>query len=585
MTNYNWNLNHLYTSINDPQLTNSINDTFASLDEFLQWCEHAFQKSTDPVTTITEYFKKQNQTYATVAKLIAFPELLASVDTTNTDAESLSSQLYSKLANYYSIAVKFSNYVTQLENKNELFAKLPDTYASLCENIVENSKYILPENEEVLIAKLRTSGSEAWQTLYGKLTSQLTFTIEVDGKTETFPLANASKFLQHEDAKVRKDTYMSVTKSRQSIAPVLSQALRAIKLESITTNQRRGYDSILQEVVLSSKMTEKSLENLWLAVEKNAELIQRFFKAKATKLGTPMLKPYDLFAPLGKSETTYSVEDAEKIILECFGKFSENKKGLAAQAFDNNWIDYLPRENKRSGAFCYTVQQANISYIMMNFNGKIGDIVTLAHELGHAYHGFALSKSEYVLSRYSLPLAETASNLAERVVKDELLKTATENEKLALLDSTLLDFSISTLIIYLRFQFEKEIIARYQEGEILEPESLSQIEIDLYQQFLGDSFDNSENTGTNWIAILHHFYHDYYNFPYAFGLLYSAGLYEKYHVDPSQFIQQYDEMLILTGYKNATSVAASMNIDIEAFEFWNKSMQSFASMVEMYENL
>ncbi|MGL4662086.1 MAG: M3 family metallopeptidase [Culicoidibacterales bacterium] len=585
MQNYLWNLSHLYSDLNDPKLISDIETTFDSLESFLQWCDAAFQNNTDAVNTIHLYFKKQNETYSQVAKLIAYPELISSVDTANNDAESLLSSLYSRLADYYAIAVKFSKYIALLPEKDAVFNQLPDTYKSLCLDIVENSKYLLSENEEVLIAKLRSSGSEAWQTLYGKLTSQLTFSIELDGVMQTFPLSSANKYLQSDDAAIRKATYNAVADSRLTIAPILAQTLRSIKTESITTNQLRGYDSIIQEVVLSSKMTEKTLDSLWTAVEKNVALIQRFFKAKAKKLGTTALKPYDLTAPIGKSETTYSVEDAQNIILNCFGKFSDNKKTVATRAFNESWVDYLPRENKRSGAFCYSVHNANLSYIMMNYNGNIGDIITLAHELGHAYHGQVLSSGEYTLSRYSLPLAETASNLAERIVKDELLKTATDSEKLEILDSTLLDFSISTLIIYLRFRFEKEIIERYQNGDVLEAETLSQIEIDLYKEYLGDSFDHAENKGTNWIAILHHFYHDYYNFPYAFGLLYSAGLYEKYQENPSDFIQQYDDMLILTGYKNACDVASSMNVDLEAFDFWNTSMKSFESMLETYEQL
>lgn len=585
MKNYTWNLSHLYENLEDPQLHVDIDTTFNLLQDFLAWCDISFSTFEHADATIIEYFKRQNDTYSLVAKLIAYPELIASVDTTNTSAEALSSTLYTRLADYYAIAVKFSKFVSSLPNKEAVFLKIPETYRTLCIDIVENSKYILSESEEVLIAKLRTSGSEAWQTLYGKVTSQLTFTIDIDGKKETFPLAMASKFMQHEDTAIRKSTYNAVAAKRMEVAPLLAQALRAIKLESITTNQLRGYDSILQEVVLSSKMTETSLSNLWTAVENNVNLVQRFFKAKAKKLGTTALKPYDLSAPLGKSETTYSVEEAEDIILNCFAKFSENKKAVAKRAFDEKWIDYLPRENKRAGAFCYTIQKENISYIMSNFNGAIGDIITLAHELGHAYHGQALAKSEYVLSRYTLPLAETASNLAERVVKDSLLSTATPSEKLEILDNTLVDFSISTLIIYLRFRFEQEIITRYQNGEVLEPEALTQIEMDLYKQFLGDSFDHNENKGTNWIAILHHFYHDYYNFPYAFGLLYSSGLYETYQKDPELFIQNYDDMLILTGYKNAKDVAASMHIDIETVDFWDTSMKSFESMIEMYESL
>lgn len=585
MNNYKWNLSHLYTGLDDKNLLTDIDNCFQSLDDFLAWCDTAFKDNSAAVETITNYFERQNNTYGLVSQIIAYPELLASVDTSNSEAEALSSQLYSRLAHYYPIAVKFSNFVAQLENKEVVFEQLPDAYRSLCEHIVENSKYVLPENEEVLIASLRSAGSEAWQSLYSKLTSQLTFSITINGTEETHPLASASKFLQSDDATIREASYHAVAKARLSIAPTLAQALRAIKLESITTNKRRGYDSIIQEVVLSSNMTESTLDALWAAVEKNAHLIQRFFAAKAKKLGTTALKPYDLTAPVGKSETSYSVEDAQQIIIRCFKKFSENKKQVAVRSFDEEWIDYLPRENKRSGAFCYSIHNPKISYVMTNFNGKIGDIITLAHELGHSYHGQLLANSEYVLSRYSLPLAETASNLAERIVKVELLNNATPSEKLEILDNTLLDFSISTLIIYLRFRFEKEIIERYQNGDIIEPEALSQIEIDLYKQFLGDSFDHTENKGTNWVSILHHFYHDYYNFPYAFGLLYSSGLYEKYQQNPEQFVQQYDDMLILTGYKNACDVASSMNVDLESQAFWNTSMQSFESMIEMYEQL
>lgn len=579
-----WNLNHLYEGLDDKRIEIDSKTLFDQLALFSEWCNVHLVSKSNPVKTINTYFDWQNKTYPLASKLIAFPELISAVDTQNMQAVALSNNIQNQLSNFSGIAVQFSNFVATLDRVDSVISQLSEGRKNLCLEIIENNKYMLSEQEEILISKMKQSGSQSWTNLYSQLTSELTFTVTENKETKTLPLAAASKYMQSPDRNIRRDVYHSVNISRKSIAKPLSIALQAIKKESVTTNQLRGYKSIVQEVALDSRLSEEILNNLWQAVASNKLLIQRYFKAKAKKLGQTKLSPYDMFAPLGESEN-YSLEKAQATIISSFEQFSPKLASIALKAFDENLIDYYPRSNKRAGAFCYSIYNTKKSYVMLNFNENITDVITLAHELGHAYHGMIMNESEYSLSKYTLPLAETASNLAERIVKESLLKEATNDEKTLLLDSALMDFSISTLIIYARFLFEQTTIEKVASGEILTDTELSQIENDIYIDLLGDSFNHEENMAMNWVAILHHYYHDYYNFPYAFGLLYSSGLYEQYLENNSKFVENYDEMLTLTGYAQAKSVAQSLSIDIESIAFWDKAMKSFEQMVSDFETI
>jgi oligoendopeptidase F len=314
----------------------------------------------------------------------------------------------------------------------------------------------------------------------------------------------------------------------------------------------------------------------------------KYLRAKAKLLGYEGgLKWWDLFAPMGKNSASYTVEDAKKYLIDHFRPFAPDMAEMMEHAFDDAWIDFYPHAGKVGGAFCANIASIKQSRVLTNFDGSFSDIVTLAHELGHAYHGMMIENHRPLNLDYSMPVAETASTFNETVVMYAALDEARDREvKLGLLESQLQDTTQIMCDIMSRYWFETAVFEKAKEGFAFADE-LCQMMKEAQKRGYGDGLDPDTLHPYMWVCKSHYYSSglSFYNFPYAFGGLFAAGLYAQYRKEGAAFLPKYRALLKATTVASVEDVAKMADIDLGDVNFWRSSLEIFKQRVEMFLEL
>ncbi len=450
----------------------------------------------------------------------------------------------------------------------------------------EQSKYLMSEPEEMLTAELTLSGSNAWGKLQGTVTSQINIDFELDGKVEKMPITAIINLRSHPSEEVRRRAYDAENKVWETVKEPLAAAMNGIKGEVNTLNRHRGRTDAVHSAIDRARFDRKTLEAMLGAMKDSFPIFRRYFKAKAKRFGQAQLPWWNLYAPVGQSTSDYSFADAQEIILTNFAGFSPDLQAFASRAFSNHWIDAEMRDGKRGGAFCMDVPGVGESRILCNFDGSLDTIFTVAHELGHGFHNdCAVRAGKTEVQKFTpMTLAETASIMCETIVSEAAIKQVKNpQEELAILESQLIGDSQVIVDIYSRFLFEKEVFERREKSE-LSADELCEIMLKAQKDTFGDGLDEKYLQKWMWTWKPHYYSAglSFYNFPYAFGLLFATGLYAIYQARGSAFVPDYKDLLASTGEATAADLAARFGIDIRTKTFWQASLKIIEKRVDRY---
>jgi pepF/M3 family oligoendopeptidase len=443
--------------------------------------------------------------------------------------------------------------------------------------------------EESLAAELTLSGGNAWGKLQGTITSQLTAEIDLDGRVETLPMTAIINLRSHPDGDVRRRGYEVEMKAWESVAEPLAACMNGVKGEVVTLNRRRGREDALHSAIDQARIDRQTLDAMIGAMRDSLPVFRRYLRAKAQRLGKSQLPWWDIFAPMGASTRVYSYAEACNLVRETFGSFAPELAALAERAFTHNWIDVAPRPGKRGGAFCMEVPAVGESRVLTNFDGSLDQVSTLAHELGHAFHNDCAVRAGKTMLQSITPmtLAETASIMCETIITEAILaRTDDPQAVLAVLETQLTGSTQVIVDIYARFLFEQEVFTRRAGGE-LAPAELCAIMAQAQRDSYGDGLDENYLHPYMWTWKPHYYRPtlSFYNFPYAFGLLFGTGLYAIYQERGAAFVPDYMDLLASTGEASAADLAARFGIDIRSRAFWEGSLRVIADQVERYEKL
>jgi pepF/M3 family oligoendopeptidase len=362
--------------------------------------------------------------------------------------------------------------------------------------------------------------------------------------------------------------------------------MNGVKGEAITLNKKRGREDAIHASIDSSHMDRATLKAMLSAMEASFPMFRKYFKNKAKRLGKDKLAWWDLNAPVGKADKVYTFEEARGFIVENFNKFTPELGTFAGYAFDNNWIDAEQREGKRGGAFCMAVAGVKESRILSNFDGSFDQVSTLAHELGHGFHNhcaFGAGKTE-LQQNTPMTLAETASIMCETIATQAALTQMTDpQEILAVLEAQLINATGVIVDIYSRYLFEKEVFERREKSE-LSSDELNDIMERAQKATYGDGLDERYLQKFMWTWKPHYYSsgRSFYNYPYAFGLLFATGLYAIYQQRGSAFVEDYKNLLAATGEASAADLAKRFGIDITKRKFWDDSLAIIGKQVDRY---
>jgi pepF/M3 family oligoendopeptidase len=578
---YKWSLEKLYKGLDDPRYNEDnliLDQKIKELDELSK--HFGKENSKDELERFVNVLEEYQMV---VGKLFSFVSLTLATDSTNPLFNNAMIVLRQKILKTTLALTLFEKYVARITDLEDVISKskLLSEYKFMLLEIKEQSVHLLSDEEEVLAAELNQSGG----SLFTKMQTVLTSTLEVEYNGEVISLPKVRNLAYDKDPMVRKDAYFAELAAYKKIDKPMSFALNGIKKEVITMSRKRKYSSPLERTLDNSRINQAVLDALISAMKEYLVDFRRYLKRKAEVLGHKNGLPwYDLFAPMGKADTKYTVEEAQEFILKNFKTFSDDLHDMAKRAFEENWIDYLPYPKKQGGAFCSRIYPLKESRILANFDGTISDISTLAHELGHAYHNLHIFNERIMNSHYPMPIAETASILCETIVKQAVLREAKEKEvKLGILEQELQDSTQVIVDILSRFIFESNVFKR-SENEFLNEEVLNQMMIDAQKEAYGDGLDQNYLNSGMWINKGHYYStgRSFYNFPYAFGLLFAKGIYAKYKEEGSSFVGKLQTLLRESGKNNLMEVAKLIDIDITDINFWRSSLEVIKEDIEEF---
>jgi len=581
-----WSLDDLYTSFDSEEYLADIKKLDDIIEDFTKWSDANLSSLDDPVYKIETYLKKLIDYTTLFSKLTSYPSLTTSVDAKNETALKYLDKLHSKHILTTKANIKFQNFIKSLDNLDDIIEKSPflREHSFYLKEIELNTRYLLSEDEEIIISKMKNTGSRAWSKLQNVITSTLLVDIEIDGEIKKLPLPVVRNMAYSKDAEIRKKAYEAELNSYSKIEESSAAALNGIKGEVLTTSELRGYKSPLEETLINSRMDEETLDAMLNAIREYLPYFHKYYRKKGEMLGHKNGLPfYDIFAPIGNMDRTYTYEETRDYIVKNFRTFSDRLADFAENAFNSRWIDAEPREGKRGGAFCSNIHPIKQSRILANFSGSFDNVLTLAHELGHGYHGNCLKNESILNSRYPMPIAETASIFCETIVMNAALKEAKDEEKLNLIEKSIQDAGQVIVDIYSRFLFESELFERRKDHS-LSVKELKEIMLDAQKKAYGDGLDHEYLHPYMWINKTHYYYaeRNFYNFPYAFGLLFSKGLYAKYLEDGEGFVKEYDSFLRATGKNSIYDVAKIMGINVHSIDFFRSSLELIRKDIEVF---
>lgn len=584
-----WNLDKLYTSFESKEYVEDLEKLDELIKDFTDWSEKNLNLPEDAANKIETYLNKLINLTNVFTKLISFASLTSAVDAKNESALKYLDKLQMKYAETAKSFYQFKRFIASIEDLDKIIesSQFLKEHRFYLNEIKLSTKYMLSQEEEVLISKMKNTGSKAWAKLQNMVTSTLLVDIEMDGELKKLPLPVVRNMAYSADKTLRKKAYEAELESYKKIEDTSCACLNGIKGEVITLCNLRGYKSPLEETLIKSRMDEKILKAMFTAIEESLPVFHKYFRKKAELLGHKNGLPfYDLFAPVGKINRTFTYEEAREYVVNNFRTFSDKLADFADHAFESQWIDAEPREGKSGGAFCSNLHPIKESRIMANFDGSFSNVITLAHELGHGYHGSCLTEESILNSSYPMPLAETASTFCETIVVNAALEEVGEEEKLSILESSLQDAGQVIVDIYSRFLFEDAVFER-RKDHFLSVKELKDLMIEAQKKAYGNGLDHEYLHPYMWVNKSHYYSaeRNYYNFPYAFGLLLSKGLYAKYLEDRKSFVKKYDEFLRETGKNNIADVVKVMDIDVYSVDFYRNSLKLIEKDIEKFIEL
>ncbi len=576
-----WSLDALYKGIDDPGLGEDIARLEALAAEYK--AAVAALDADDACNTIRKVVELSEESAILNRRLGGYFSLRRSANSRDSEGAAYSTRIQALGTSTAKEEVVFQKFVGSIENLDAIIAsdELLSQYKFYFSQIKNAVSHKMGDEAEAVFARMNTSGGRAW----GDLTSFMSANVKVEYKGGTTTLAAIRGLAESEDAAERKAAYEAELACYDSIKDAIAFSLNSIKAQANLEAELRGFADPLEMTLDQSRMQKATLDAMLQAMREALPKFHEYLRHKAKLLGHENGLPwYDVLAPMGSSDgASFTVEQAHHYLVEHFASFAPDLADMADQAFREEWIDFYPRPGKVGGAFCSNLPFAKQSRILTNFSGTFGSVTTLAHELGHAYHGQQIQDHRPLNTRYTMPVAETASNFNELIIVNDAIEKAAGDEKLRLIETQIQDCTQIIVDIYSRFLFEDEVIRR-RNDTFLFAKDLEEIMLRAQKEAYGDGLDPDYLHPYMWCCKSHYYRAglSYYNFPYAFGGLFSRGLYAKYLEEGESFLPKYRALLKATTVDTVEHVAGIAGIDLTQPDFWRTSLKMITDQIDLF---
>lgn len=562
-----WNLDDLYPGIGSPEIETALGQ-LEQMVTALESLRPNLRADIPPVEFVS-ILERYDAMLRLLSRLGGFGYLSFAQDTQDQQAQTF-------LARVRQISAETDNRTLFLrlwwkDLEDEAAARLmaiSGDYRYWLEALRLQRPYTLSEPEERVVNLKDVNGVAALVTLYDSITNRYAFHLTVDGQERELTRGEIQVYVRDASAELRAAAYQELNRVYARDASILGQIYQYRARDWRSENlDLRGYAAPISVRNLSNNIPDDVVDLLLETCRKNAPLFQRYFRLKARWLGVDKIRRYDIYAPVVQADTKYAFEQASRLVLESYAEFEPRVADLARRVFEENHIDSEIRKGKMSGAFSATIEPALTPWVLTSFQGRVDDVATLAHELGHSVHGLLASVHTGLTQDASLPLAETASTFGEMLLIDHLLAGNPDPRVQRDLLFRQMDDAYATIMRQAYFAlFERQANDAVQAGGSVD--DLSKVYFDNLAEQFGDSLDLSEDFRVEWVSIPHFFHTPFYVYAYAFGQLLVFSLYQQYRQEGAAFKPRYLEVLAAGGSDAPARILERAGIDIHSPAFW-----------------
>ena len=585
----NWDLSDLYLSIDDPKIKLDIDEVTNDAKLFENKYRNKINNEDLDADLLYESVSKLESISERSSKILSFAYLMFAGDTNDPKIGAFLQQMQET-------ATEIRKHLLFFELE---WIKVPDqiadplinhdklaSYNHFLEIERKYKPYRLGEDEEKILDIKSNTGARAFKRLFDEVVNNIVFRVRMDGKTQILTETETLSLQYDPDRAKRKAGAKGLTKGLKENSRVLTFIFNTLIKDHESTDTLRSFEYPMQSRNMDNEIDRNTVSALLSASENNFHTVSRYYELKKEILGVDKFYDYDRYCPILENKKTISYKKAKEIVLESFSEFSTDMYEITKQFFDKNWIDSEVREGKRGGAFSHSTVPSVHPYVFTNYNGKMRDVMTLAHELGHGVHQYLSSKQGYFHSDTPLTTSETASVFAEMLVFNKLMDDENDpNEKLALLCGKLEEMFATVFRQVIMTRFEESIHKSSRKKGELSTEDFNKLWTKTNRKMFGKSVTLTKNYGYWWLYIPHFIHSPFYCYAYCFGELLVLSLYKKYLKQGSDFVPKYMELLASGGKDTPNNLLKKLNIDISNSDFWQEGLDYLSDIVGQAETL
>ena len=583
-----WDLSDLYTAMDAKEYTRDLARVMADCQTFeKQYAGKLEELAKSDTATLAKSVRELEELQDLMGRIISFAMLVYTGNTSDGERAKFFGDAQEKITNASSHLLFFTLELNKIDDglldagmaANKELAH----YRPWLEDLRKDKPFQLDDDIEKLFHDKSLSGKSAWNRLFDETMADLRFTL--DGKEISSELAFNQ--LQDVDRDKRQIAAREIGRVLKDNSRVFTLITNTLAKDKEISDRWRGYEDIADSRHMANRVEREVVDALVDAVTASfPELSHRYYAMKAKWLGYDKMQHWDRNAPLpDQSEQVFSWNKARDTVLNAYGGFSPEMADIAKMFFDKNWIDAPVREGKASGAFSHPTVPSAHPYVLINYQGKPRDVMTLAHELGHGVHQVLAAKQGALMAPTPLTLAETASVFGEMLTFRSLLDQAQNPKERKILLAQKVEDMLNTVVRQIAFYlFERGVHNERRKGE-LTGDQIGQIWMDVQTQSLGPVFEFDEEYSSYWSYIPHFIHSPFYVYAYAFGDCLVNSLFAVYQSSESGFQEKYFDMLKAGGTKHHSELLKPFGLDASDPQFWYKGLGMIEAMIDEIEVL
>jgi oligoendopeptidase F len=585
-----WSLSEIFHSITDPSVQKASDEITVVAEKFAEKYRGKIKdfRAKELLKCLEEY----ETYYARLQEILLFAGLQFAANMTLPETQLLHDKAIKLEAKLGKLLVFFELEVGDLVYKNERLISDPilANYRHALERLQRRFPHQLSEVEEKLVIEKDQFGVSAWEELQSKWLNTRMFEVKVEGVKKMIPFGEVGGLLPHPDRATRESAYKSVFGLVGKDGEIFSSAFRNICNDWLGICEWRKYDSSMHASLIENDVDEQTVDNLLKAVEDNVGLYQHYLRLKAKMMLLRKLGCHDIMAPLPDApDMKFDFDKAKDLVIRAYSKFDEEYAFAVRDMFARTHIDSAPRFGKQNGAFCNSWYNGKSAFVLQSFNGRLNDVYTLAHELGHATHNYYFQRNKTILNgRIPMVVAETASTFGELLLTDLLISEAkSDMEKKVILCKVLDGAGRVIFSATARARFEQIVYDAVKRGEYLDHKTICGYWVAARDKTYGDTIEWFSQVESEWSTVPHYFMANFrfYNYPYVYAQLFVYALYQNYLEEGKAFVPKLKQILSVGSSISPVEIGKTVGFDVGSVDFWNVGMRQYEHFLRELEKI